>query len=187
LLALLSLVGSGCGGGSAKQQSASELPVPLTLADVNKQRSDSPARTVFHLWFWAQWGGPVNVLDAYAPSVTRRVGALKIADAYARLRPTVLAARPRVVAQERNRDGSVTVAVLAVLAGPARKLNESFTLRKQGGRWLVVYDTLLADGLSTDAQLVVDGSGSRSPSPAGLKAGDLAAKRYRHAAAAGRP
>lgn len=155
-------------------------PKPLTLEEVRRTPAGSPARSLFELFFWAQWGSAPNVVAAYPPEVARAVGADILSGAYAQQRVTLLSSLPRITSTVKTAFGVVvTVELLRRNAVPAR---QSFTLRRVEGRWLVVYDTLLEDGIAAYVQnREAPASGKQVPDAA-IKAGMAAAARYRSVA-----
>jgi hypothetical protein len=166
-----------------KDGSLTAVPPPLTLQQVNSKTSRSPEGAVYRLWFWAQWGSLPNVVLSYDPVVRRTVGPANIAGAYALLRSELLATRPRVVAVSRTRAGMfVALHEQRRALAPSR---ESFLLRRSGGGWTIVYDTLLERGLQTYAQQGLEPN--KPPSGRALTAGQALAARYRNSSAARPP
>jgi len=155
-------------------------PRLLTLADVRKVPPGSPGRTLFELFFWAQWGSAPNIVAAYDPAVVRAVGVDDLTGAYALRRASLLASQPRITNTVSTSFGAtVTVELLRRNEVPDR---QSFTLRRIGGRWRVVYDTLLEDGIAAHVQGRETPASATAVPDAAAKAGIFAARRYRTAA-----
>jgi hypothetical protein len=158
LISVLLLL-SGCGlesgsdngklpGTSVRVRSNGSLdddPPPLTLRDIAKYPDRSPQAVVLRLWFFAQWGSTGQLAANYATAARRRVGSSRISDGFAAQRNRLLQRRPQVLYTLRTDLGSV-VALRAFQRGrPPRR--EWFVLRKHAGRWVVVFDTVLEEGL----------------------------------------
>jgi hypothetical protein len=189
-----SLLLAGCGGESTELKSVdaylkettnfpkvrpdgrlTDEPRTLTEADVNRQPANSPARAVMRLWYFAQIGNP-SLLELYEPAAQRSVGLPNLLGAYSLARSSLAVSWPRVVQAVRG-DIATTVDVLAFTTGAAPG-RETFVLRRQGSKWRLAYDSLLAKWLETYVQGVHD-AGAAKPSPAGQRAGSQAAKAYR--------
>lgn len=122
-------------------------PRPLTLADVAAADDGSAARVVLELIFWGQWGSAPNVVAAYAPAVERAVGARDLSAVYAAQRVYLLRGRPRITGTVTRRgEARVAVDILRRKAAPER---HAFRLRRVAGRWRLVHDTLLDQGLAS--------------------------------------
>lgn len=159
--------------------SLTRQPRPLSLDEVARTGRGSPSRAVMHLWYWGQWGSTPNIISAYDPTVVRRVGAGDTAGAYSNIRASLLASRPRIVDVSRGVDGLAFVS-LEALSKNAPPEPYSFTLRKSGGRWVVVYDTLLESAIAAYTQFrrSPDPNGKRPP-PVAVRAGLAAARNFR--------
>lgn len=155
-------------------------PAPLTLDDVAKSREGSASRTVMRLWYFAQWGSPANVLDAYKPEVIRRLGIQNVASAYSSMRASLVAARPRIVSEVKARSG--TVVTMRALRRNAEPTRHSFTLeRGPGGRWQIVFDTLLEDALAAAVQAASSPDPNSKPPASAVRKGLIAAREFRAA------
>lgn len=155
-------------------------PRPLTLEEVARTPAGSPERTLLELFFWAQWGSAPNVVAAYAPQIVRAVGADNLSGAYGQQRAALLASLPRITNTVATRFGViVTVELLRRNTAAAR---QSFTLRRVGGRWRVVFDTLLEDGIAAYVQNRVAPGSAQTVPPAAARAGVAAAADYRRVA-----
>jgi hypothetical protein len=151
-------------------------PEPLSLADVGRYPDGSAARAVARILFWAQWGNIPGVLDAYDRRIVRRLGVAQMAASVGWVAPSLSATRPRVTGVTRSgRATFVGVELLTRNYAPGR---ESFLVARTGGRWKVVWDTLLARSLagSVIARLARD---PRNPSASVRRAAQSAADRYR--------
>ena len=159
--------------------SLTSQPDPLSLADVAQERKGTPAEAVMKLWFWAQWGSSPNIIASYHPAVVRRLGSADIAGAYAMKRASMLQTRPRFVDVSKAASGDVVVTLegLQVNTPPQPY---SFTLRRVAGQWMVIFDTLLEDGLAAYVQfrLVPDPDAKRPPAAA-QRGGLETARAYR--------
>jgi hypothetical protein len=156
----------------------SATPSPLTLRDVGKQPDDSAARAVMQLIFWAQWGNLPAIFNIYDSRIAGTLGVSKIAGSYEYLRPDLLTSRPRIIATQPSGGGEfVSLELTSTRGAPAR---EGFLLRRRGGAWRVVYDTLLERALngSTIAELA---PGDPTPSMSVRRAAARAAGLYRDA------
>ena len=159
--------------------SLTSQPDPLSLEDVQKQRRGTPAEAVMKLWYWAQWGSSPNIIAAYHPAVVRRLGSADIAGSYAGQRASLLAAQPRIVNVVPGRDETsvVTLDALRVNLPPE---HYSFTVRKVGTEWFVVFDTLLESGITAYVQFRnTPNPDSKSVPAAAKRAGLAAARSYR--------
>jgi hypothetical protein len=155
-------------------------PKPLTLDQVRASPKGSPERTLFELLFWAQWGSAPNVVAAYTPEVVRAVGVANLSGAYGQQRATLLSSLPRITSVVTTSFGvAVTVELLRRNTTPAP---QSFTLRRVGGRWRVVYDTLLENGLAAYVQTINTPASAKTAPDSAVKAGIAAAADYRTAA-----
>lgn len=160
----------GCGSSSRSTASDIVQPAPITLADVSQAGVNTAAGAVLRLWLLGEWGAGPAVVSSYAPAAVAAAGGpSQIVAAYGVLQSLMITTHPKVVADVPNPDGTVNVLVAAANAGgpPTR---ESFILKRFGGKWLVVYDTLLLQGASTDTQQQVDGPAAPS-TPRGVGAG----------------
>jgi hypothetical protein len=158
--ALLLVLLAGCGGGD-RDDGADGRPAtapPLSPRDIDRVRERSPEHTVMEVWFWAQWGSPLNIVPLYDERVLDSVGLERLAGAYAFRRAELLRGPPKIAFVRRASFGTV----VGVTAAEGQ---ESFILRRQGDTWRVVYDTVLERGLNGYIQSLgqdADGRASRS-------------------------
>jgi hypothetical protein len=175
--------GSGAGSRKIAPRADGSLtvdPKPLTLADVRDMPEGSAQRTVMELFFWSQWGSAPNIVAAYSPAVVGFVGVLNLAGAYAGKRASLLASLPRIINTVPTRLGStVNVELLRRNLPPER---QSFALQREGGRWRIVFDTLLEDGLAAYVQGVDTPAFARLPPNRAVQAGARAVRDYRREA-----
>jgi hypothetical protein len=150
-------------------------PDPLTLKDLARFKAGSPDKALMELLFWTQWGNLPSVVDAYDPRIVAAMGVSGITGAYSWLRPQVSTSKARVI--QRRRHGSTVFLGVEFLTkdGPVR---ESFLLRRRGGQWRILYDTLLERALKGYTETRVSG-GALKPGHAAVRAGERAAQRYR--------
>ena len=166
------------GGTSSKQRRLREVPDLLRLADLRRERPGSAEAAVLRLLYFAQWGSAPNLAAAYDPVVRERVGVSNIVGTYTQRRASLATSRVRIVERLDTRTGTlISIELLRADAGPA---HHSYSLRRREGRWRVVFDTLLEDGLGT----YVAGTHSRSavgrpPDGAAARQGRQAAHAYR--------
>ena len=155
-------------------------PGPLTLADLRTQPKGSAMAAVMELWFWGQWGSAPNVVAAYHTDVHTSVGAPNIAGAFSQQRDAMVSSHPRIVEVRRTPLGRFVALEVLTTTNPAAR--ESFLLRRQRGRWVIIHDTLLeravAGYVQTLVQERIDPSASK-PSPRAVRTGSAAARNYR--------
>lgn len=153
-------------------------PAPLSLRDVRKEQEGSAPRKVVELWFWAQWGSAPNIVASYAPRIVSALSPEDLSGAYASKRASMLATRPRIVNSVTTSAGTtLTVDALRRNASPERL---TFTLQRSDGRWQIVYDSVLEEGIAAYTQNLRDSTGK--PTEAAVRAGIEAARAYRRAA-----
>lgn len=155
-------------------------PVPLTLADVQRQPRNSARRAVMEELFWIQWGSWPNIFDGYHPAVRRAIGAPNLTGGLSQLRSQLVSSRIRIVSSRLiGGRASVQLELLSTTAAPSR---ESFVLHRSGGRWLIVSDTLLERGIKGFVTQRVDGDAAGTKTTRkGTIAGLDAAATYRAA------
>jgi hypothetical protein len=154
-VAVLGLALAGCGGSDSDQMVRSgtpqveqkadgrltSTPAPLTVAEVEQQPGDSAQRAVMQAIFWTQWGNLPAVIDLYDDRIVDILGVARITGGYDYLRPELSTARPRVVSTRTDHGGQfVSIELASTRGAPAQ---EGFLLRRRGGVWRIVYDTLL--------------------------------------------
>ena len=156
---LLLLVGCGSGDDSTQRKTgAAAATAPLSPRDVDRVREGTPERTVMELWFWAQWGNPINIVPLYDERVLDSIGFTRLAGGYAFRRTELLRGPPKFAFQRRT--GFGTVVGVTTPSGA----QESFVLRRDGDSWRVVFDTVLERGINGYVQSLgqdADGRTSR--------------------------
>jgi hypothetical protein len=196
----VSAVASGCSAGTGTDGSAESTrvvrtssdvqvrdgkltadPPPLTFAQIQKVGPKTPAGTVLFLYFWAQWGSIPNVVEMYDPRMRDALGVMTITDAYVDQRPSLLGTGVIIRNTVRTRLGTVVTVDGLSKSYPAS--HESFLLRRAGGRWYVVQDTVLERAVA----LLVGTRASRGFSGQAAirrsaRAGAVAARSYRRLA-----
>jgi hypothetical protein len=161
--------------------SLSTNPPPLTLADIEKAPPGSATAAVLRLWYWGEWGSVPNILGAYQPAVIRALTAEDVAGAYALWRNSLQTGRPEVISELKGPRGSVVE--LRVRRRDSPPQNYSFTLRRAGKTWYVLYDTLLETAIQSYVQLLTLRDPRAKPTPAAVRAGVAAVRRFRGASA----
>jgi hypothetical protein len=157
-------------------------PELLSLADVDRAPRGSAKAAVLLLWYWGEWGAVPNILGAYHPAVVRAVSGEDIAGAYAMFRNALQTGQPKVTAQTGGPRRAVVVLRVRRRDAPPEKY--SFTLSRVGGRWYVVFDTLLETAIAGYVQLKnMPDPSAKKPPPAAARAGLDAAAKFRAAAA----
>jgi hypothetical protein len=192
VVAAVSAVSLACliGGCSTKRNEATTAPtrvqkngllvtdaLPLTLNDLKKYKAGTPAAAVMELFFYAQWGSSPNVASMYDPGAVRAVGIDNLVGTYSAVRPSLNALQLRVLTDRTDSVGGfVAVEGRSREADPVRY---SFELRNSGGRWRVVFDTLLEGALPSYVQDSLDPEHPGSPSSRARRAGIRVASDYR--------
>lgn len=194
VLLAVALGTSGCGSGGNPEMvrtgtptvtvradgTLSANPALLTLDDINRQSAGTPRRAVLEQLFWAQWGSWPDIFEGYAPTIGTLVGRENLTGAYAILRAQLTASKPRFVAT-RVTNGRATIQ-LELLTATGAPTHETFVLRRLGGRWLIISDTLLERGLKTYVTQRFDGDiATETPTRRAVRAGIEAAARFRAA------
>jgi hypothetical protein len=190
VVALSSLLG--CGGGSnitrtgrtpVVQRADGRLnrdPDPVSIAQIKRLPRDSPQSVVLQVWFYAQWGSAPSIVRFYDPRVVSTIGAATIANAFARERDDMLGMTPRLGSVVRGPGGRlVTVTLLSATAAPEP---ESYLLRRRGGVWRIVHDSVLEHALRDYVQVKTQqrvAPGAPRADPRAVAAGVRAATRYR--------
>lgn len=100
--------------------------------------------------------GPA-VVPAYDGRILERVGISNVIGALESVRQITQQTTPVVVRQRRATYGELVV--VRLLRSEGKDSNHAFVLRRQGGRWVIAYDSLLAEGL----QAYVPGARSKDP------------------------
>lgn len=166
------------GGTTSKGGRIRDVPRPLRLADLRRERQGSAASAVLRLLYFAQWGSAPNIAAAYDPVVRERVGVSNIVGTYSQQRAALATSRVRIV--ERLDRGTGAFIALDVSRADARSARHSYSLRRRLGRWRVVFDTLLEDGLSTYVASTYSRSAvDQPPDGAAARRGRQAADAYR--------
>jgi hypothetical protein len=142
-------------------------------------RPGSPEAAVQRLLYWARWGNWPMLVAAYHPRVLEAIKPSEIADTYSAQRQSLRQTRVVPVGSNPTPNGRF----LAVeMRSPDSVSYESYLLRKDGDRWLIVYDTYFdaAYGafVQNQADLKSNEKGTAPPDEA-VKAGLDAAAFYR--------
>lgn len=187
ILAALCVLAAGCGGDDGSPVAAPKEVV--SRSDISRagrtkpaarlQRPESPEATVLLLWRYVQVGTFPLAPSLYHPRVAQRLTASRMVSAFRRQRTAFVGTKPRVLERERTELGEL---VRVQLSQPgSQPAEESFLLRRTGGRWLIIYDTVLAAALAVDAQAKVQARERDAPrdiTPRAAAAGDRAAVAY---------
>jgi len=155
-------------------------PPPVTLADLAQEPRGTPRSALMGLWFSIQWWDEPAILAAYAPGVVAHVGRRTIAGAWDLRRGSVIGARPRNVKLTRSR--GLTLVTFTRESRTAAPVQESATLSLLGGSWRILHDTMLEDALAAYVQSLGP-RGQQTPSPAAIRRGIEASRRFRDFAA----
>lgn len=158
--------------------SLTQPPRPLSLDDVAKHEPGSPTAAIVRLWYWGQWGSAPNIIQAYDPAVVRLLGAADMAGAYSAQRANMVSARLRIVGESPGIAGTSVVTLQALRTNTAPE-QYSFTLKRKGGRWVVVFDTLLEAAIAGYVQTHASPDPNKEPPAAAVRAGLSKARSYR--------
>ncbi len=174
---------AGCGGsGSSDKQAAPVKPAPSAVASRPQlDRPGSPGAAIVSLWQLLRVDALPDAAALYDGSAIAGVGTLNFGAALQDLPKTYLTNRLSLVSSRRTGRGSL---VVLKAKGQGGSQTGSYSLRRRGGRWVIVYDSLLDSAIArVVAKRVQGGSGSAGePSRAAQAAGDNAAARYRASA-----
>lgn len=122
--------------------------------------------------------GPI-LLPAYDSRILERVGVSNVIGALESVRQITQLTTPVLVRERRATHGQLVV--LRLLRQEGEDRNYAFLLRRQGGRWVVAYDSLLAEGV----RAYVQGATAKDPgkpSKSAIKAGERAVSELKLAA-----
>lgn len=172
ILAAMAL--AGCGGGEKKAPATpAQAKVPKDVS--NKfSRPGSPGAAILTLWRFVRGGALPVAVGSYDRSVQRSLGLALLAGALRTQQPSAKQLRAEITGQDKTPAGEL----LTMNASDGTVTRTfSFITRKRGGRWLVVYDTLLEDALPAYVRLQTD------KGPADKLGGKTAAKLQRQLSA----
>jgi hypothetical protein len=171
-----------CGGGSSNNTSSGGISGQPTAAGKTAGRDPtSPGGVVIRLWRFLKFGAVPPAVLLYDPKVRRDVGLGALAGVLAAQESTVGPLNVAIRDVQRTPVGTLVLANGQNSSGPAQAY--SFLLQKKGGRWYVVYDTLV--GKSIEALVAHQTDGSSTPdaqlSARARRAGSAAARNFRSA------
>jgi hypothetical protein len=137
------VTGCGSSGESPNPEGAlSKPPGLLSAKEIRSQPPSSPQQTVLSALFYWQWGSIPSVVREYAPEAVSSIGAQTFVATIGFQRPYVSTVRPRISFVRRVAPSAMLVGI-DLLSQDAATSHESFLVRRRGGRWQIVYDTLV--------------------------------------------
>lgn len=152
----------GCGNEARDSAATAESDRPPSAKQLSASRAATRNRSagavVMALIEDVRDGAGPAVLPLYDPRIPARVGAGNVLGALEVMTDMTQGMRPIVVRRRSGRAGELVV--LRLLRADGIDSRYSFLLRRQDGRWAIVYDSFLAEALQS---YVVS---SRSPDPA---------------------
>jgi len=148
-------------GCASDQEKAATDKAPLTTAtdandsaqttvgsDLEKTRSAGATALTF-IRDVRDGAGPV-LLPAYDSRITQRIGTSNMIGALESVRQAVQQTTPGVARQRSAMSGELVT--LRLRREEGKNIMSSFLLRRQGGKWIIAYDSLLAEGLRAYVQ-----------------------------------
>jgi hypothetical protein len=175
-LAILCPILAACTEAPKDETTRARVPRP----SIPEGKAGTPEATVLQLFSLLDLQVLPETPALYSGRVTEVLGARQIVDAFESQVPALLPIRVRVVQQKKVDLGQIVVVRLNLGDRTARY---SFILQREGDRWRIVYDTLLADGLRFQGQLQAQrriAPRAEQPSPQAVEAGNRAARVYRN-------
>jgi hypothetical protein len=180
---LMMITGCSVGGSSVASPKREEATEPSRAAKAALRDPQSPASTVARFWRYVAAGALPAALPLYDERITLAVGPATFGGTFDAQQETAATTKLNIVEVESIGRGALVFAELIPTAGA--KSQTSFFLRRQQGRWRIVYDTFSARALTAfvqqQEQRRIDPYAKRA-SPRALRAADGAAARFRAAA-----
>ena len=139
----------------------------------------SPERAVLEIWGIFRSASWPALAAAYHPSVVERLGAGDVMDALVLQGGSLQEAPIRRLSARRTKLGSLVTMTLQYQGKP---YEASYLVRKRGGDWEILYDSVLANGLQTYVQselAALSGRVDQKPTQSAVNAGVEAARIYR--------
>lgn len=188
-LASAALAGSGCARDEDPAKVATDNAPSTTVTDADDRaqikasealaKNGSAAAAALTLVRDVRDGAGPVVLPAYDSRIPGRLGVSTVIGALETVRQITQPTTPVVVRQRRTMSG--VLVVLRLLRPEGDDNTYSYFLRRQGGRWVIAYDGLLAEGLQSYVQ-AARANGAAKPSRAAVKAGARAVAELKLAA-----
>jgi hypothetical protein len=171
-----------CGGGSSTSTSSDLIPAGATAAGKSAGRHPtSPGGVVIRLWRFLKVGAVPPAVLLYDPKVRRDVGLGTLAGVLAAQESTAGPLNVAIQDVQRTPAGTLVFAKAQSSSGPGQAY--SFLMQQRGGRWYVVYDTLVGKSIETLVARQTDGSSTPDAklSLRARRAGSAAARSFRSA------
>ncbi len=143
----------------------------ITAADLRRVKPQTASHAFLEYWSDLQWQDWVSALGRYSPGFRRVVGTSKILEALKYQASFYRSVKPKIE-RESTRQALTTVRYSFDTSG-TRRLSSTI-LRKQDGRWTLVFDVLLNGALQSWAQTrtqQLTAPGAAKPTKEALKAG----------------
>jgi len=139
----------------------------------------SPGAAVLELWEYLRAGAVPSAAALYDEGVRNATGTDEFAGGLAALQPDLVSRAPKVVKDERV--GALRLLTVRGVAKGEPAQEYSYTLRRQGGRWFIVFDTLLSRAISSYVTARTEQTGGKNSGRTAAGAGAGAAERFRSA------
>jgi hypothetical protein len=182
-----------CGGSGSKKQSRVPTEPSAASTDTPGEKSEepkSPRAAVSRLLEYLQSGAVLNAVLVYDTRVRDAIGTPNLAGTLATFQDVETGPKPIVLKVESTPIGSLVTVRWVAKTGPST--TSSYLVRRNGQRWVIVYDSRLAANLAgyvtARTQLAIDPNalpGQRSPKA--TAAGQRAADKYRDVALGSTP
>jgi hypothetical protein len=182
---LLALFVVACGGGSSNENQRlagksilDEGALKENLVspeDLDKYPADSPGHAFLQYWAALQFLDYASADGDVDPGLRSKLGLNRLNDAF-QAQSAFYRTQTPVIADQTTK-GPDTSIRWAINDSNNNPTTHTTTLRRSGGRWLIVYDSFLGDSLALVAQEQVQARinpAASTPSPAALAAGDRA-------------
>ncbi len=190
LLCVVLVLAAGCGRMSDRSVEPQPPPAPppaklqpqSEAAKASLRRPTSAAATVIDFWRYVGTGALLPAQALYDEEVAAAVGEY-FGAALAAQHPTASGLELHVYDVERTSQGTIVYA--EALAGDGNKGQWSFFLRREAGRWRLVYDSFTAGAINFYVQQQVQrriDPKAKTPSPEALDRAERVVTRFREAA-----
>jgi hypothetical protein len=146
----------------------------------------SPGAAVLDLWRYLQMGAVPVAMLSIDQKAQASVGEAILAGAMASVQGDLKSTKAYVTGTEQTPAG--TLVRVAATRPDGGLSTDVFLLRQRGGKWKVVYDTLLTDAIRIHAESLADNRSvpaGKDPSARAVAAGLAATDRYRASAITG--
>lgn len=165
---------AGCTKAENPTPNSDETSSSGELVEPGKAKAGSPERAVLTLVRYLQLNSSSVALDAYHPRVLAEFGEETVAEALSSQQGGVIKSVSKPM-REGTRKG-VLVTLQSTVKGQ-EPIRYAFILRNTGGRWKIIYDTILEAGLASTGQSRAADSGAKEDEAAA--AARRATRRYR--------